>query len=67
MTIKKELDKAYKAQVVKMYEIFINSVVCAKDKESEMVAAAKRFKKGVDIAKRVLVKAKKIANLYSKV
>ena len=63
MTINHELDKAYKAQIVKMYEIFINSVASAKDKESEMVVASKRFKKGVEIAKRVLIKAKKIAAL----
>ena len=63
MTIKKALDKAYEAQVVKMYEIFINSVASAKDKEREMVVASKRFKRGVDLAKRVLSKAKKIAVL----
>ena len=61
MTINNELDKAYEAQIAKMYEIFINSVASAQDKEREMVAALERFRKGVDIAKRVLVKAKEIA------
>ena len=60
MAIKKVLDEAYKAQIIKMYEAFFNSVAGAKNKESEMVAASKRFKRGVDIAKRVLVKAKEI-------
>lgn len=63
MTINNELDKAYEAQIVKMYEIFINSVASAQDKEHEMVAALERFRKGVDIAKRVLVKAKEIAGV----
>ena len=61
MSVKNELDKAYEVQIVRLYEIFFNSVAGAKDKEKEMVAASKRFRKGIDIAKKVLVKAKKIA------
>lgn len=61
MTINNELDKAYEAQIVKMYEAFFNSVAGAKDKEKEMTAASKRFRKGIDIAKKVLAKAKEIA------
>ena len=61
MSVKNELDKAYEVQIVRLYEIFFNSVTGAKDKEKEMVAASKRFRKGIDIAKKVLVKAKKIA------
>ena len=61
MSVKNELDKACEVQIVRLYEIFFNSVAGAKDKEKEMVAASKRFRKGIDIAKKVLVKAKKIA------
>jgi len=61
MSVKNELDKAYEVQIVRLYEIFFNSVAGAKDKEKEMVAASKRFRTGIDIAKKVLVKAKKIA------
>ena len=61
MSVKNELDKAYEVQIVRLYEIFFNSVTGAKDKEKEMVAASKRFRKGIDIAKKVLVKAKEIA------
>ena len=61
MSVKNELDKAYEVQIVRLYEIFFNSVTGAKDKEKEMVAASKRFRTGIDIAKKVLVKAKKIA------
>ena len=61
MSVKNELDKAYEVQIVRLYEIFFNSVAGAKDKEKEMVAASKRFRTGIDIARKVLVKAKKIA------
>ena len=61
MSVKNELDKAYEVQIVRLYDIFFNSVAGAKDKEKEMVAASKRFRTGIDIAKKVLVKAKKIA------
>ena len=61
MSVKNELDKAYEAQIIRLYEIFFNSVAGAKDKEKEMVAASKRFRTGIDIARKVLVKAKKIA------
>ncbi|MGD0918893.1 MAG: hypothetical protein ABSB22_20805 [Thermodesulfobacteriota bacterium] len=60
MSISDVLDKAYEAQITKLYEIFFESVGRAQDKESEMTAAGERFKKGVDLLKKVLARAKEI-------
>lgn len=60
MAISDVLDKAYEAQIAKLYEMFFNSVVSAHDKESEMSAAGERFKKGIDLLTKVLARAKEI-------
>jgi hypothetical protein len=60
MVISDVLDKAYEAQIAKLYEMFFNSVVSAHDKESEIDAAGERFKKGVELLSKVLAKAKEI-------
>jgi len=60
MALNNALDKAYEAQIAKLYDIFFDSVVRAQDKDSEMSAAGERFKKGVDLLTKVLAKAKEI-------
>jgi hypothetical protein len=60
MVINDVLDRAYEAQIAKLYEMFFNSVVGAHDKESEIAAAGERFKKGVELLTKVLAKAKEI-------
>jgi len=60
MDINEVLDKAYEDQVAKMYGIFVDSVASASNTESELVAAAERFGKGVAILKRVLTRAKEV-------
>ena len=60
MPISDVLDKAYEAQITKLYEIFFESVGRAQDKESEMTTAGERFKKGIDLLKKVLARAKEI-------
>ncbi len=60
MALNNALDKAYEAQIAKLYEMFFDSVARAQDKESEMSTAGERFKKGVDLLTKVLAKAKEI-------
>ena len=61
MDLNEVLDKAYEDQVAKMYGIFVDSVASASNTESELVAAAERFRKGVAILKRVLTRAKEVS------
>jgi len=61
MGISEVLDKAYEDQVTKMYGIFVDSVASASNTESELVAAAERFRKGIAILKRVLIRAKEVS------
>ena len=61
MAIGDVLDDAYGAEVRELYGTFFDAVAAAKDKDSEMAAAAERFRMGIELLKRVHAKAKEIA------
>jgi hypothetical protein len=61
MTINEALDKAFENQVGILFGIYVDSVASAHDKESELAAAAERFKKGLAILNEVLTRAKEVS------
>jgi hypothetical protein len=61
MSINDALDHACEVYVSRIFEVFIESVAAAEDNEASLTAAAERFKTGVNLAMKVLAKAKQIA------
>lgn len=60
MSINDTLEHECEAHIGMLFRSFIDAVAGAENKDSELIAAAERFKAGVDLAKKVLEKAKLI-------
>jgi hypothetical protein len=56
--LQNELDKAYASQIQGLFNVFVDKVAAASDKEAALAAGAEQFKAGVTLVGRVLAKAK---------
>jgi hypothetical protein len=61
LDINKELDEAYEGQVVRLFDAFFNHVLAAANKEEELTTGGERFKAGLDMLGKVLVRAREVA------
>lgn len=60
---KAALEKAYQSQVVKLFNVYVDTVITAKDKTQEIHDAGNRFKKGLDITKEAFRNTSELAGV----
>ncbi len=54
---KEALEKAYKSNIIRLYNVLNNTLITSQDSEEEIQIALTRFKKGIELAQKTYSEA----------